>query len=148
MVNVIWTGDTLAIVWFWQVSNLIYKPYCVSSMPDRKLITFDTPRCSGKRLLFARFYLISLSTVKRQLNKQEGVLSEGLDAGNGERRQMTVGASRWIPAFSWMSNCANRVGLCSIAPPLRPFHFRCCRSLYCPAANMAAEPAVGSNIVQ
>lgn len=99
MVNVIWTGDTLAIVWFWQVSNLIYKPYCVSSMPERKLITFDTPRCSGERPLFARFYLISLSTVERQLNKQEGVLSEGLDAGSGERRQMTAAASRWIPAF-------------------------------------------------
>lgn len=34
MVNVIWTGDTLAIVWFWQVSNPMYIPYCVWAVAE------------------------------------------------------------------------------------------------------------------
>lgn len=146
MVNVIWTGDTLAIVWFWQVSNLIYMPYCVSSMPERKLITFDTLYvlcCSVELLLFAWFTLISLSTIKQQLNKQEGVFSEGLYAGSVERCQMTA------PDFDeshvlmnvWFSLCSNTL-------QLLPFHFRCCCSLHCPAADMAAELRGGSNIVQ
>ncbi len=71
----------------------MYVPYCVSSMGDRKLITFDTLYvlcCSGKLLLFMRFNLISLSTIKQQLNKQEGVFSEGLDTGSVERCQVTA----------------------------------------------------------
>lgn len=36
MVNVIWTGDTLAIVWFWQVSNLKHTPFCVCVCLTRK----------------------------------------------------------------------------------------------------------------
>lgn len=51
-----------------------------------KLLTFDT--CSV--LLFVRLTLISLSTIKRQLNKQESVFSEGLDTGSVERCQMTA----------------------------------------------------------
>lgn len=91
MVNVIWTGDTLAIVWFWQVSNLMYIPYCVSSMAERKLIIFDAyMRRSGELLLFVQFNSVSLSTIKQQLNKQEGVLTEELDKGSVESCQMTA----------------------------------------------------------
>lgn len=36
------TGDTLAIVWFWQVSNLMYIPYCLSAVAETILITFHT----------------------------------------------------------------------------------------------------------
>lgn len=71
----------------------MYMPYCVSSVADRKLITFDTlcmPRCSGVLLLFVPFNLLSLSTIKQQLTKQEGVFSEGLCTGSVECCQMTA----------------------------------------------------------
>lgn len=77
MVNVIWTGDTLAIVWFWQVSNLKHTPFCVCAIPERKLIAFDRlcmPCCSDKLLLFAWLNLFSLSAIKQHLNKQGAVL--------------------------------------------------------------------------
>lgn len=150
MVNVIWTRDTLTIVWFWQVSNLMYMPYCVSFMSERKPITFDTLHMlcySSKVPLFVWFNLISLSTIKQQLNQQEGVFSEGLDTGSVERCQMTA-PDFDESTFSWMSNCANRFSLCSNTLQLLPFHFRCWCLLHCPAANMAEELRVGSNIVQ
>lgn len=111
MVNVIWTGDTLAIVWFWQMSNLIYMPYCVSSMAGRKLITFDTLHvlfCSGDLLLVVPFNWIPLSTVRQQVNKQQGVFSQRGCV------QVVPSVAKWQhqtlmnPVFSWMSNCANR----------------------------------------
>lgn len=93
MVNVIRTGDTLAIVWLWLMSNLMYIPYCVYAVAERKLITFDTLCvlfCSGELLLFVQFNLISLSTTKQQLNKQNGVFLEGLDTGSVEQCQITA----------------------------------------------------------
>lgn len=150
MVNVIWTGDTLAIVWFWQVSNLMYMPYCVSSMPERKLITFDTlyVRCCSGDPPFAWFTLVSLSTIKQQLNKQEGVFSDRLDTGSDERCQMRAHHALMNPMFSWMSDCANNVSLCSHTLQLLPFHFPCCCTLHCPAASIKAGLRLGSNIVQ
>lgn len=100
------TRDTLAIVWFWQVSNLMYIPYCVSAVAETILITFHT-RCMhicvvlvnhnqsiawinrNQSLLVIQFNLILLSTIKQQLNKQ-GVFSGGLDTGSVEHCQMTA----------------------------------------------------------
>lgn len=103
MVNVIWTGDTLAIVWFWQVSNLMHAPFSVPASPERKLITFDTLHmlcCSDKPLLFAGLLLFSMSTIRQQLNKQGAVFSIRLHTDRVKCCQMTRLNSR-------MSHCVN-----------------------------------------
>ena len=70
MVNLIQTGDTLATVWLWQVSNLVRVPNCVSAVARRKLMTLDTLHVLFLSLLFVPFSLIPSSAVKEEQNKQ------------------------------------------------------------------------------
>lgn len=78
MLNVIQTGDTLAIVCFWQVSNLPDMPYCVLAEHEARLIAFDSEYmlcCLAKLLFILENWLDFI--IKQQLIKLRKCVNRG-----------------------------------------------------------------------
>lgn len=112
----------------------MYRPYCVSAVAGRKLITFDklyVQCCGVTSLLFAQFNLIS--AIEQQLNKQVGVC---VDRSRAELCQKTTpdydesGVLAAPAETQTRLNVQHRVKITassSSLPLLLPSPFSCCQ---------------------